>query len=88
MAKRVRARCRRAAACRAQQRVCSGACLHACTPATELFAIIKTTEKLEQAFGKGALKDDEYTEACYQLITHYKMYRKRPDAVGGSGLAA
>ena len=38
----------------------------------ELYAIIRTTEKLELAYARDAIASDAYTEACQRLLTQFK----------------
>eukprot|EP00634_Sargassococcus_sp_CCMP2135_P007990 CAMPEP_0198658180 /NCGR_PEP_ID=MMETSP1467-20131203/23400_1 /TAXON_ID=1462469 /ORGANISM="unid. sp., Strain CCMP2135" /LENGTH=214 /DNA_ID=CAMNT_0044394435 /DNA_START=17 /DNA_END=661 /DNA_ORIENTATION=+ len=38
----------------------------------DLYALIKTTEKLEKAFARDAIKPDEYETACLRLISQFK----------------
>mmetsp|Transcript_19154 Transcript_19154/g.60236 ORF Transcript_19154/g.60236 Transcript_19154/m.60236 type:complete len:220 (+) Transcript_19154:68-727(+) len=38
----------------------------------DLYALIKTTEKLEKAFARDAIGPDEYERACLRLISQFK----------------
>ena len=40
--------------------------------AADLFAIFKTTEKLERAYVRDAVTSKEYEPACQKLIGQYK----------------
>lgn len=41
--------------------------------AADLYAIIKTTEKLERAFVRDAIKAEDYEDACGRLIGQFKV---------------
>ena len=41
-------------------------------PFTDLYALLKTTEKLERAFVRDAIAPKDYTPACERLIGQYK----------------
>lgn len=54
---------------------------------TDLYAIIKTTEKLERAFVRDAITPDEYERACQRLLQQFKMIRNSiSSAVGDPAL--
>jgi len=38
----------------------------------DLYALIKTTEKLEKAFARDAIKPEDYDRACLRLISQFK----------------
>mmetsp|Transcript_14727 Transcript_14727/g.53004 ORF Transcript_14727/g.53004 Transcript_14727/m.53004 type:complete len:86 (+) Transcript_14727:188-445(+) len=40
-----------------------------------LFALIKTVDKLEKAYVSSAADSDRYEAACAELITKYKTFR-------------
>mmetsp|Transcript_20095 Transcript_20095/g.59672 ORF Transcript_20095/g.59672 Transcript_20095/m.59672 type:complete len:215 (-) Transcript_20095:769-1413(-) len=44
-----------------------------CESKADLFAIIKTTEKLERAYVRDAINADEYETACEKLIQQYRV---------------
>lgn len=39
----------------------------------DLYAILKTTDKLERAYVRDAIKPDEYEAACEKLIAQFKV---------------
>ena len=41
-------------------------------PLTDLYALLKTTEKLERAFVRDAIAPKDYTPACERLIGQFK----------------
>lgn len=47
----------------------------------DLYAIIKTMEKLERAYVKDSCKADEYEEACERLIGQFKVMRSSMDGL-------
>jgi VPS28 protein len=50
---------------------------------TDLYAILKTTEKLEWAFVRGYIEDKTYEKECYSLIRQYKiLWQTLQDSVG------
>lgn len=50
----------------------SAAVRPACPLAPDLYALIKTVEKLERAFVRDAIEPKDYTPACERLIGQYK----------------
>lgn len=42
-------------------------------PHADLYAIIKTTEKLERAYVRDAISPQEYEQACDRLIAQFKV---------------
>ncbi|KAJ9519757.1 subunit of the ESCRT-I complex [Haematococcus lacustris] len=42
----------------------------------DLYAIMKTTEKLERAYVKGAIKPEQYEQACYGLISQFRVLKR------------
>ena len=56
-------------------------------PQTDLYAIVKTTEKLERAYVRDAIPAAEYEPACSRLIGQFRTLWEtlRPDGSGGGG---
>lgn len=53
-------------------------------PLPDLYAIIKTTEKLERAFVRDAISAEAYEEACSKLIGQFKvLWASMKDTVRG-----
>lgn len=51
----------------------------------DLYAIIKTTEKLERAFVRDAVSAEAYEEACSRLIGQFKvLWGSLKDSVSGA----
>ena len=57
---------------------------------TDLYAIVKTTEKLERAYVRDAIPASEYEPACSRLIGQFRTLWEtlRPDGSGGGGASA
>lgn len=54
----------------------------------DLYAIIKTTEKLERAFVRDAINAEQYEEACGRLIGQFKvLWASMKDTVSSAALA-
>jgi len=52
---------------------------------SELYSLLRTSEKLEWAFARDAVAPDEYTEACMRLIAQYKSTERALQADGTMG---
>ena len=53
----------------------------------DLFAIFKTTEKLERAYVRDAISSKDYEPACQKLIGQYKtLWETLRDTVGSCTL--
>jgi hypothetical protein len=54
----------------------------------DLYAIIKTTEKLERAFVRDAINAEQYEEACGRLIGQFKvLWASMKDTVSTAAIA-
>ncbi|GHP11990.1 hypothetical protein PPROV_001071700 [Pycnococcus provasolii] len=51
----------------------------------DLFAILKTCEKLELAYVRGAITPADYEPACEQLIAQFKTLRRALESANGGG---
>lgn len=58
-----------------------------CTHTADLFALLKTTEKLERAYVRDAIPPKEYEPACERLIGQYRtLWETVRGSVSGRGL--
>lgn len=55
-----------------------------CAPHADLYAIIKTTEKLERAYVRDLITAQEYEPVCQKLIAQFKtLWSSMRETVGG-----